>query len=547
MKSRFKITAFLLIMVLAAFLRLWNLNNVPPSASLDEVSIGWNAYSILETGKDEYGAKFPILLRAYDDWRPALYVYFVIPFVKLFGLNVLAVRLASAIFGILTVIATYYLVLELFSKWEVRNEKWDIEVGSGIDELKNSKTQKITHQKSKIFHLALLTSLLLAISPWHIYISRLGHEANAGLAFLVIGVLFLLKEKIVLSVISLVLSLISYQSEKIIIPLMLASITILFYKKILLHKKQAIVAGVIALIILVPFSIESLKPDAMIRFKGTNVLKEALTLTGKVKIVTKQYFSHFNPRWLFSNSGKDAHKVPNMGLLNIWELPFILIGIYVFFVGVSKVVKVNAKIKALIFIWFLSSPLPAAVTTQAPHAMRTYTFLPIWQIFGALGIFFLYKKFKELRKTQVLSFVFLVAFSLITFYKNYFVVFPKEQSDSFQYAMHQSVSYVLENEAKYKKIIFSNKNNLYQSYMFFLFGSKYDPDLYQKQGGTVSGGYAETHKFGKYEFRPIAWEEDKRIPGNLLIGNINDFPKNIHTIKFFTNRDGQTRVIAVGR
>src|SRR3989344_1445540 len=137
----------LLIILLASFLRLNSLNSVPPSASVDEVSIGYNAYSILQTGKDEYGAKFPIILRAYDDWRPALYVYLVVPFVKLFGLSVFAVRFPSVILSVLTVVATYFLTKELF---------------------KNS---------LKIPEVA---SLLLAIYPWHIYISRLGHEVNAG-------------------------------------------------------------------------------------------------------------------------------------------------------------------------------------------------------------------------------------------------------------------------------------------------------------------------------------------------------------------------------
>ena len=109
-----KIILFIIIAI-AAFLRFYNISSVPPSASLDETSIGYNAYSILKTGADEYGTKFPILLRAYDDWRPALYVYLVIPFIKLFGLNVLAVRLPSVILSVLTVVATYFLTRKMFS------------------------------------------------------------------------------------------------------------------------------------------------------------------------------------------------------------------------------------------------------------------------------------------------------------------------------------------------------------------------------------------------------------------------------------------------
>ncbi len=130
------------IIFIAFFLRFFLLSSVPPSASLDEASIGYNAYSILKTGTDEYGNKFPILLRAYDDWRPALYIYLVIPFVKILGLNALSVRLPSVILSVITVIATYFLVKEIFLNF-----------------------------KNKIF-LAFVSSFLLAISPWHIYISH---------------------------------------------------------------------------------------------------------------------------------------------------------------------------------------------------------------------------------------------------------------------------------------------------------------------------------------------------------------------------------------
>ncbi|MEK7060893.1 MAG: glycosyltransferase family 39 protein, partial [Patescibacteria group bacterium] len=161
------------ILLVAAFFRFYLLANVPPSASLDEVSIGWNAYSILQTGRDEFKSFLPILLRAYDDYRPALYVYFVLPFVKIFGLDVVSVRLPSVILSILSVLGTYLLVKEFFRK-------------------------KI----SPVFNpevIALCSAFLLAISPWHIYISRLGHEVNLGLSFLIFAVLFFLKRRIYLS------------------------------------------------------------------------------------------------------------------------------------------------------------------------------------------------------------------------------------------------------------------------------------------------------------------------------------------------------------
>src|SRR3989344_4228507 len=108
-----------IILIIAAALRLWHLGSVPPSLSLDEVSIGYNAYSILKTGTDEYGYRFPLLLRAYDDWRPASYAYMVMPFVWLFGLSVWAVRLPAALLGTAVIGGTYLLVREMLGRGNV--------------------------------------------------------------------------------------------------------------------------------------------------------------------------------------------------------------------------------------------------------------------------------------------------------------------------------------------------------------------------------------------------------------------------------------------
>ena len=137
------------ILLLAAALRIFQLGAVPPSPSLDEVSLGYNAYSLLKTGMDEFGTRFPVLLRAYDDFRPALYVYFVIPFTALLGLTAVAVRIPSVVFGILSVFMVYRLARVLFPKLPV---------------------------------VPIAASFLLAVSPWHVYLSRLGHEVNLGFA-----------------------------------------------------------------------------------------------------------------------------------------------------------------------------------------------------------------------------------------------------------------------------------------------------------------------------------------------------------------------------
>lgn len=105
---------FLTILFLAAFLRLYKISEVPPGVNRDEASIGYTAYSLMQTGKDEYGKPFPLSFQSFGDWKLPLYIYATIPFIKLFGLNELAVRLPSALAGTLTVLLTFFLVQELF-------------------------------------------------------------------------------------------------------------------------------------------------------------------------------------------------------------------------------------------------------------------------------------------------------------------------------------------------------------------------------------------------------------------------------------------------
>src|SRR5450759_4476480 len=91
------------IIMLAAGLRLWQLGNVPPSPDWDEVALGYDAYSIIHTGRDEFANFLPVVLRSFDDYKPALYAYLTIPTILVFGLDVFAVRLPSAIFGVISV------------------------------------------------------------------------------------------------------------------------------------------------------------------------------------------------------------------------------------------------------------------------------------------------------------------------------------------------------------------------------------------------------------------------------------------------------------
>lgn len=515
------------IIVIASVLRLWQLGKVPSSPDWDEVALGYNAYSILQTGKDEYGKFLPIVLRSFDDYKPALYAYLVIPSISILGLNVAAVRLPSVIFGILTVLATFFLVKELFKKDSI----------------------------------ALLTSFLLAISPWHIQFSRIAFEANVGVALNTFGILFFLKSfkkpwLLFLSALMLGLSIHTYQSEKVFVPLLIAILIYSFKKDFFsIRKKYIYVSFIILAIILLPvINFILTNKDALSRAKTVSIFSNSsiiqtntqnlardranndilgLLLDNRrvefAKYIARGYLSHLDFNWLFINGDIARHHAPGMGLMYLIELPFLLIGIHMLIFGnFSKAVKIFT------ILWSLIVPIPASVTNDVPHAVRTINFLPVLQILTAIGIILTLTWIFKL-KHKVINYLILIIIIIfwvfnVSYYLNqYFVQQNYFHAKYWQYGYDDMVHYLTGVQKNYNKIIVSSTTPMDQSYMFFLFYLKYDPNKYLSEGGTATGIIEGKNKFSNFEFRKLDYNEEKE-KNILLIGSTFDFQEVYKTI-----------------
>src|SRR3989337_1639025 len=101
------------------------------------------------------------------------------------------------------------------------------------------------------------------------------------------------------------------------------------------------------------------------------------------------YLDHFNFYFLFlSGDPPGRHHAVGIGMLYIWDLPFVLIGI-LYLLG-----KFNKQVK-LIFLIFILAPVASSLTTGTPHAVRALLYVPIYQIFTACGLFQSAKKIKN--------------------------------------------------------------------------------------------------------------------------------------------------------
>ncbi len=543
-KIKLQTLLLLCIVLLATFLRCNNLLTVPPSPSVDEASTAYNAYSILKIGRGEHGSLFPLILQSFDDWQPAIYAYLTVPFIGLFGLSVLAVRLPAVLLSIVSIYLTYELVKRLFQ---------------GV--------AKEEYQSLHVWY-GLAAAFLLAISPWHIYLSRLGYPANAGLSFFLLSMYFLSGRRFIYAMIFFVLSAMSYHTEKVFLPVFLVGFLVIYKEQLWEQRKKTLLILAIGALLLLPFILQSFQPGALARLNATSVFKikeedmakdirmnlavaRSQSFINKVmyddrvlqlQYAFRGYLAHFGPGWLYTNIAPAQHKAPNVGLLYPWEVITVVTGFVMFFFE-----KIDKKKKSLVMLWFLAAPLASALSTSAPHAVRAILMLPLWQLFSGFGLvtIFIFLKKRLSLYIPIILYAVVMVVSLVLFYNQYFSVFPQSQSASFQYAISQAMPFVLGKESGYDKVIISNEGPLYQSYMYYLFYSKYDPQKNYAAGGTGSGGFAASHTFGKFEFRKIDWSKEDKSKSFLYIGSVDEIKDTNGELREFSDLDGTPEIRVV--
>jgi len=87
MKKYFYQIVLLIVSLLSVSLFLYKLTSSPPCLNADEATNAYDAYSILKTGKDQYGNFLPLRFKSFGDYKLPLLTYLAIPFIKVFGLN----------------------------------------------------------------------------------------------------------------------------------------------------------------------------------------------------------------------------------------------------------------------------------------------------------------------------------------------------------------------------------------------------------------------------------------------------------------------------
>ena len=530
-----------LILLLSLGLRVWQINSFPSGLNADEAALGYNAYSLLTTGKDEHGHPWPVNLESFGDFKPAGYAYLLMPFIKVLGLNEFAVRLPSAIFGILGVLGIYLLTKSLYL---TPNPPPNLGEGEPI------RVGEVP---------GLLSALLLAISPWHLHFSRGAWETNIATTLLVIGVWLFVKwtkntrlSYFLLSTFLFVLSMYFYQSTRLIAPVLGVGLVVLYWKDFLKEKKQLLIGTVLGVILLLPLAYSIVKTDAASRFSGVGFLADegplnrARELRGQhtnpnsifVKILhfkqgeyalrlVRNYLDHFDGNFLFINGDViQRNKTPETGQFYLTDFLFLAIGIFFLFKT-----KNNRAIK-IVWLWLFVSPIAAAITFQTPHALRAHNMvIPMIIIISAgfHGFFSYILNHKSYIKTICyLLFAICYIWQFGRYLHEYYVHYPKTYPTAWEYGFKELVAYVDTVKDKYSKIWVTDKYD--QPYILFLFYSKYDPKAFQSNHKLTfrdKFNFSTVRDFDKYHFASVSWPDILKEKNTLIIASPDEVPENV--------------------
>jgi len=465
----------ILITILAGILRFGALDTMPPAPNWDEVSHGYNAYSILKTGKDEWGKSFPLIFRAFGDYKLPLYIYLTVAPVAFFGLNVFSIRFVSALAGTLAIPGIYLLFSALFPD------------------------KNITVKKKKI-DLSLVAAIFLCLMPWHFFFSRPALEANLALTLIIFGTYFLAKAKYLPSSLLFVLSLQTYNTQRVFVPAILLAFFIIFRPKIKINI-NTIISVIIFFASVFLVGNQMLSGEGTARYKKLKILSPNVVFQiGEwrsnsklpqplskilfnrpvyfVKAVAVNYLNYFTPNFIFQQKGAQTQfAIPGR---NLFSWPIFLLAL----VGIGYCfVYIKEKPFQLLLAWLLFSPLAASLTADPPQAIRPNPMIPAVICLAVLGLYFIVSKFKKYSLHLNLLFVIATAVSFGFYVRDYYTSYARDYSSSWQYGYEQVFQYIKENQGKYQNIFITKKYG--EPHIFYAYFNKLNPSLLQPGNNNI--------------------------------------------------------------
>lgn len=523
---RFSLKYFLLfsiVIFISVSLRFYQLDKIPPGLIIDEASEGYNAFSLIHTGKDRYGQSFPILFRSFGSFQAPLYTYLSIIPVYFFGNSIFSIHFLSSVCGVMLVLVTIILLFK---------------------------------DKNTI-GLPFITSLLVAVSPWALFFSRIGTEASLGVTLFALGFLMLylsLKHLWFFPIAAFILGLSThaYYSERVISVLFLIGFILLF-KKFLFRERRFLIVGLIIFTLTQIPHLMILNSGAFTRrisqvdyfsnqFFQHNSGNLYFIPFGKALFITReflsQYMAYFSPKNLFFDPDpQGARSMPDLSVFYSWMIiPFMF--------GLRTLLKNRfSRINKMIVLLLILAPVPASLTRDPFSTIRTLIFL--WAMTLVIG-FGVYEIWRTVKYFKVKSFVFVtvILFSLFQLYLAYFVLLKYERSENYGYSYLELLKKI-ELMKDYRFVVDSSRE--LGTGIRFAYLTKYDPKILQQVlGDQIKNKYYSNFEFDEpyvldnIEARPIDWQKDlckRQVLAGDLLAISNDQIKEHHLKFLFDIKD----------
>ena len=332
------------LIVFACGLYLYRVPIDPPGFYIDESSIAYNAHTISQTGRDEYGVAWPLYFRAFGEYKNPTLIYLLAIIFRFTGPSILVARVLSALLGV-----SAALLIGLLA-WRL----------------------------SRQFHIAILIALSASLTPWLYESSRLVFEAAA---YPLVTVLFLSAlhraaarpawkmSDVFFVAATLALLTYTYSIGRLLGPLLAIGL-LLFLRK---QNWRAIAAtiGAYGLTLLPMLMFAARHPGAlMARFGAISYVSGAGSLRSVTGEFLKHYFANLNP-WTMLVTGEQNPRdhVAGMGSLLLVTLVVGVIGLVI----VTTKLRRDAWWRFIVYALF-ASVVPAALTVNEFPQLRLIAF-----------------------------------------------------------------------------------------------------------------------------------------------------------------------------
>ncbi len=501
--------ALIVILVLAAGLRLVGLGRFgPPGLNQDEAANAWNAYCLLETGKDQAGVSWPIFYsRCLGANRSTLYLYVLMPFQAIGGLSPYTTRLPSALGGVLTVLLTYVVGKRLFGR----------DVG-------------------------LIAAGLLAVNPWHVQQSRWGHEGALCTLLVMTPMAMLLWAgapfvdrngasdtkggwRIGVAVIAGLLTGIccyGYPAVRLFLPLFLLAALAVTWRgwwEAVWTRRGAAAIAVLALGVALTFGplawqhlTDKDQTGIAKRTRTTMAWEPGASFGEKVWTALKRYPGHFGPDFLFVNGDHYViQSVQGVGQFHWYLAPMLLFGLGV----VASRVRRSPAARVLL-VWVLVYPISDCLTTHFEgglHALRASPGMCGLILTAALGAAVAWRWLWERQRPAAIATVTVVGLLALALNVRFLHIFFGEynrQERVYHLGYHVDLLDAcawLRPKLEDVDAVFFTTRGWNQPYIVSLVGLRYDPDQWFTQEREVHtpGEWDQVARYGKIRFLYRPW------------------------------------------